>query len=168
MGMVLPEVGEETSWTAVNREEYVLDMRLSGEKVDRQVEVDVPRIDLQIRENDSCSVPIRNGRIFHQLMRAVIPDAEACDAVLACCTQTVLAQPMRALHAALPENILVAESKLPLRVRVQLHSDGRVRVRVSKKLNLVRYSSMAFVPLRAVRFVVEYDSRAPSVFVGIS
>ena len=49
MGMILPETREETSWTAVDRDEFIHDMQLVGQEVEKQVEVDTPRVDLQIQ-----------------------------------------------------------------------------------------------------------------------
>ena len=57
MGMILPETREETSWTAVNRDEFIRDMQLVGQEVEKQVEVDTPRVDLQIQEKNSCVYP---------------------------------------------------------------------------------------------------------------
>ena len=103
------------------------------------------------------------------VLRNVVP--EICDSAIACCTQTVLAQPMRALHTLLPPNLIVMNSKHPLRVRVQLCTVGRrrVKVRTSKGLHIVRQDDLdKFTTLRTVYIVVEYDSSAKSVFVGIA
>lgn len=167
MGMILPETREETSWTAVDRDEFIRDMQLVGQEVEKQVEVDTPRVDLQIQENNSCCVPVKNGKIFHHLLRDVISDSATCDAVLACCTQTVLAQPMRALHNILPDDTIVMETHKPLRVRVHLEHGGAT-VRTTKKLRLARLTKDSPIGIRNIFLVVEYDSQQSHVFVGIS
>jgi hypothetical protein len=167
VGMTLPESLGETSWTAIDRDEYVEDMRLVGKDVEKQVEVDVPRIDLQIQERNSCCIPVKNGKIFHRLLRDVIQDASVCDAVLACCTQTSLAQPMRALHSVLPDDTAVMESQQPLRVRVHLKRGG-ASVRTSKILRLARLGADGPTILRNISLVVEYSSQQTHVMVGVS
>lgn len=168
VGIVLPESGEETSWTAIDREEYVSDMKMDRKAAETQLEADAPRIDLQIREKDSSSVRVRDGRIFHQLLREVVSD-DVCDGAIACCTQTVMAHPLCALHRVLPDDWIVMNSKHPLRVRVQLLSGRRIKVRTSKRLSVVRQDGLnRFTNMRDIRIVVEYDSGAESVFVGIA
>jgi hypothetical protein len=165
--MVLPESGGDMSWTAIDRDAYVADMGLSRKAAETQLENDAPRIDLQIREGDSNSVRLRDGRVFHQLLRDVVSDS-VCDAAIACCTQTVMAHPMCALHKVLPDDWIIMNSKHPLRVRVQL-VEQRVTVRASKVLSAVRHDGPnTFTKMRDFRIVVEYDSGSPSVFVGIA
>jgi len=166
VGMVLPEAGGETSWTPVGRKEYIENMKMGRDVVESQIEADAHRIDLQIRENDSNSVRVHDGRVFHQLLRNVAPNY--CDEAIACCTQTVMAQPMVALHQILPDDYIVMNTKEPLRVRVQV-LPRRIRVRSSKVLSIVRQAAAnSFVPIRRVRIVVEYDSGIDVVFVGIA
>lgn len=164
--MVLPEAGDETSWTPVDRKEYIENMQMGRDVAESQIEADAPRIDLQIRENDSSSVRVYDGRVFHQLLRDVAPND--CDGAIACCTQTVMAQPMVALHHVLPDDYIVMNTKEPLRVRVQV-LPHRIRVRSSKILSIVRQAAEnSFVPMRKIRIIVEYDSGEDVVFVGIA
>jgi len=165
MGMVLPEAVGETSWTPVDRKEYIANMKMGRDVAESQIEADAHRIDLQIRENDSSSVRVRDGRVFHQLLRNVAPND--CDEAIACCTQTVMAQPMVALHQILPRDYIVMNTRQPLRVRVQV-LPCRVRVRSSKILSVVRQDAEnSFVPIREIRIIVEYDSGEGFVYVGI-
>ena len=54
LGMVLPEEGgNDVSWTPVDRKMYSQDMRLSGDDLLRQVEADVPRVDIQLSEKEA-------------------------------------------------------------------------------------------------------------------
>ena len=112
-------------------------------------------------------MPVKIGKIFHHLLRDVISDSATCDAVLACCTQTVLAQPMRALHNILPDDTVVMETHQPLRVRVHLERGGAT-VRTTKKLRLARLTKDNPIGIRNIFLVVEYDSQQSHVFVGIS
>lgn len=171
MGMVVPPEKdcEGTSWTAVDRQEFINDMRYTKDAVERQIEADVPRIDLQIQENNSCCIPVHDGKVFHRLLRDVISDEETANAVLACCTQTVLAQPLCALHATLPDDVLITETGEHLSVRVRILDHGAASVRITKKLNLSRLRKSADIQhFRQVLLAVEYDTRHSHVFIGIA
>lgn len=165
LGMVVPEeegVGD-ISWTPVDRETYSQDMRLSGDDLLRQVEADVPRIDIQLSEKGSSYVRVHDGELFASLIYRMFDLPEAED-VLRVCTQTVLAQPLRALHEA-ASGYIFCENREKLSVRVRFEDSG-VRVVVTK--GLIMRDGDTLEKIRSVRILVEFHTRKDNVFVGIS
>ena len=161
--MVAPEGGDDVSWTPVDREAYSEDMRLSGGDLRRQVEADVPRMDIQLSERGSSYVRVHDGELFASLIYRMFELQEAED-VLRMCTQTALAQPLRALHEAAP-GYMMCEDRQKLSVRVRFEDSG-VRVVVTK--GLVMRDGTTLETIRPVRISVEFHTRKDNVFVGIS
>ena len=94
----------------------------------------------------------------------MMAEAEAED-VLRVCTQTVFAQPLRALHEAAP-GFLFCEDGKQMSVRLRFEEEGGVRVVSSK--SLVMRSPDTLRRLRPVRMCVEFHSRKDMVYIGIS
>ena len=163
LGMVIPEGEDDVSWTPIGREIYANDMRLSGEDLRRQVEADVPRTDIRISEKGSSYVRVHNGELFCSLMYRMF-DVQEAENVLRVCTQTSLAQPLRALHEAAP-GYLFCENREKLSIRVRFEDSG-ARVVVTKGL-LMRDTETLNV-IRPVRITVDFHTRKPNVFIGIS
>lgn len=164
MGLVLPDSG--TSWTAIDTSLYIEDMRMKGTTLKRQVEVDVPRIDLAMRDNSEHPfVRVFDGSIFYNIMHNMY-SPDIAEQVLCFCTQTCLAQPYRALQVAASEkNYLISDGRQNLVVRMTFEG-SRVSANVTKKLILRCGDSLRV--LRDIHLIVEYDSQKNVVFVGIT
>lgn len=144
----------------IGRDDYILDMRLTGEDLSKQVAVDVPRATVTME-----GVRFRDGAILEHFLRYVVLDDDVADAALAMCTQAAMAAPMRALSTTLLEKELyLSESGEPLVVAVKAERSKAV-VTVEKCLNISCGQTLKTV--KNVTISVAYDSSQPFVVVSL-
>ena len=158
-----------TSVVPVEREEFIEDMKLVGEKLQRQVIDDVPRSKVFLHDEDTFSVRIHSGVILEDFVRRLIRNKHIEDAVLAMSTQTVMALPMRSLAECLLEkNLFVGECDVrkPLAIRINA-STSKAQVHVEKQLCVLRPTSNGTERFQRVKIVVDYDSEEPYVLVQL-
>lgn len=144
----------------IGRDDYILDMRLTGEDLSKQVAVDVPRATVTME-----GVRFRDGAILEHFLRYVVLNDDVADAALAMCTQAAMAAPMRALSTTLLEKELyLSESGEPLVVAVKAERSKAI-VRVEKCLNISCGQTLKTV--KNVTISVAYDSSQPFVVVSL-
>ena len=160
MGQVPPDA----SAIPLPRNDYIQDMKLSGDKLTQQVRVDTPRTSVFLQ-----NIRIKSGLVLEEFVRYVLKDQAIADAVLALSTQTVYAAPLRALAECLsPQNLFLAECVIREPSVICINLENRWgTVTCTKKLQLMRPVRDKVIPLRVVTVKVEYDSREPYVMVRL-
>ena len=153
------------TWTAIDATDYIHDMQMSWDDLMRQLEVDLPRMQVTICADDDVVCRVTHGDILHRLVCDMLPNYKAAG-VLACCTQTCLAAPVRGLHGALPEGHFVGESNTPLFVTVTFRDQKEADVVVKKNLRLRKVADV-IETLRDVQVTIEYSTDKEFVLVGI-
>lgn len=158
-----------TSLVPVEKEKFIDDMELVGEKLMKQVIDDVPRSKVILHDEDTYSVRIHSGAILEDFVRRLIRNKRIEDAVLALSTQTVMALPMRSLAECLhAKNLFVGECEVrqPLTIRINA-STSKAQVHVEKQLCVLRPTRGGTQRLQRVKIIVDYDSEEPYVLVQL-
>jgi hypothetical protein len=158
-----------TSVVPVERENFINDMELVGEKLTKQVIDDVPRSKVILHDENTFSVRIHSGAILEDFVRRLIRNKHIEDAVLALSTQTVMALPVRSLSECLHEkNLFVGEceARQPLTIRINA-SSSKAQVHAEKQLCVLRPTDRGTERLQRIKIVVDYDSEEPYVLVKL-
>lgn len=157
----------KTSWIPVPKKDFIDDMDLTGLKLTTLVEKDIPRSVVRI-----YGVRIQLPELFQVLINRVIP-RHAREEVLALCTQSCMACPLRSLHATLSPNLVVAErinqtGKMVVDIDPNYKNTKSVSVHVQKPLRIARVGKGHIYTVKNITIDIVYRSDKPFVHVNLA